>query len=247
MSGLPSQPARSRVDDRLGQLAGTYGLDEVAVRGLRSLLSILSEEERAPTSVREPAAAVDRHVADTLVALEIAAVHGARAVADLGAGAGVPGLVLAAAVPQADVALVESVGRKCAFMDRAIAAMGLGNARTVPLRAEEWREGLGTRDLVTARAVAPLSVLLEYAAPLLRPEGSFLAWKGARDAGEEADAAAAAADLGLEPVEVRSVQPFAGAEHRHLHLYLKVRSTPNRYPRRAGMARKRPIQASARA
>ena len=92
--------------------------------------------------------------------------------------------------------------------------------------------------------MAPLPVLVEYAAPLLAPGGALVAWKGRRDAGEERDGAAAAAATGLEVAEVRPVQPWDGAEHLHLHLYVKVASTPNRYPRRPGMASKRPLRAS---
>jgi 16S rRNA (guanine527-N7)-methyltransferase len=232
---------------RLDQLAQTYDLDSHQVASMRVLLELVERDETAPTTVRSADQAVDVHLADSLVALDLPAVRAATAIADLGAGAGFPGLPLAVALPHADVALVESVGRKCAFMDRAIDAMGVANARTVPLRAEEWQEGLGSQDLVTARAVAPLSVLAEYAAPLLRHDGVFLAWKGVRDPAEEADGRAAAEELGLDLVEVREVQPFAAADHRHLYLYLKVRPTPDRYPRRPGMARKRPIRASGRA
>ena len=229
---------------RLDALAVRFSLPAAATPSLAALLGLLATDETAPTTVRPPDEAVDVHVADSLVVLELPAVRAARRIADLGAGAGVPGLPLAAALPEARVALVESVGRKGAFIERAIASMALRNAEVVVRRAEEWREGLGTRDLVTARAVAPLSVLVEYAAPLLADGGTFVAWKGRRDAGEEADGAAAAAETGLEPAEVRAVAPWSGAEQRHLHLYLKVRSTPNRYPRRPGMARKRPIRAS---
>jgi 16S rRNA (guanine527-N7)-methyltransferase len=97
---------------------------------------------------------------------------------------------------------------------------------------------------VTARAVAPLDALAEYAAPLLREGGALVAWKGRRDPDEEAAGARAAGVVGLEIAEVRPVQPFAAAEHRHLHVYVKVRPTPDRFPRRPGMARKRPLGAS---
>jgi 16S rRNA (guanine527-N7)-methyltransferase len=66
-------------------------------------------------------------------------------------------------------------------------------------------------------------------------------WRGKRDADEEARAAVAAADLGLDLQDVRSVRPFPAAAHRHLHSYVKVAPTPQRFPRRAGMARKRPL------
>ena len=121
---------------------------------------------------------------------------------------------------------------------------GLTNVEIVHARAESWREGIGSRDLVTARAVAPLAVLVEYAAPLLALDGALVAWKGRREAEEERDGAAAAAATGLEVAEVRSVEPWIGAEHLHLHVYVKVASTPNRFPRRPGMASKRPLRAS---
>ena len=229
---------------RLEQLAGRYGLAPDAVTALERLLDLVAADPTAPTTLRDPSAAVDVHVADALVALELEPVRGAGRVADLGAGAGFPGLVLAAALPTAAVALVEANGRKCAFLERAAEAMGLGNVEIVNARAESWPEGIGRRDLVTARAVAPLAVLVEYAAPLLAPGGALVAWKGRRDGGEERDGAAAAAATGLELAEVRPVQPWIGAEHLHLHVYMKVASTPNRYPRRPGMASKRPLRAS---
>ena len=101
------------------------------------------------------------------MALELAEVRGATAIADLGAGAGFPGLPLAIALPGAQVRLVESNGRKCAFIAGAIEACELPNAMPVHARAESWPEGLGACDLVTARALAPLAVVAEYAAPLL--------------------------------------------------------------------------------
>jgi 16S rRNA (guanine527-N7)-methyltransferase len=73
---------------------------------------------------------------------------------------------------------------------------------------------------------------------LLRRGGVLVAWKGARDAAEEAPGAA---ELGLEPVEVRAVEPFPGARDRHLHVYFKSGPTPERFPRRTGVARKRPL------
>jgi 16S rRNA (guanine527-N7)-methyltransferase len=194
--------------------------------------------------VRDPATAVDAHVADALVALELAPVREARRIADLGSGAGFPGLVLAAALPSAEVALVEANRRKCDYLERAAGEMELVNTVVVPSRAESWQQGAGSRDLVTARAVAPLSVLVEYAAPLLAPGGALVAWKGRRDGGEEADGIAAAQATGLELAEIRPVQPWNGAENLHLHLYLKVGLTPNRFPRRPGIASKRPLRAS---
>lgn len=229
---------------RLEHLAERYELDPAAVPALGRLLALVGDDPAAPTAVRDPAVAVDAHIADALVALELAPVRSARRVADVGSGAGFPGLVLAAARPDAEVALVEANRRKCEFLARAAKEMELTNVEVVARRAESWPAGLRTRDLVTARAVAPLAVLVEYAAPLLVENGVLVAWKGQRDEREEADGAAAAAATALEPTEVRRVRPWSGAERLHLHLYLKVGSTPNRFPRRPGMASKRPLRAS---
>jgi 16S rRNA (guanine527-N7)-methyltransferase len=234
--------ARSR--RRLATLATRFNLPPDAVPALDALLELVASDPAAPTTITDPGTAVDSHVADALVGLELDAVRDARRVADLGSGAGFPGLVLAAGLPDARVWLVESSSKKCAFLERAAQAMGLTNVEVVPARAEEWEAGMGRCDLVTARALAPLSVLVEYAAPLLTDGGALVAWKGRRDIGEEADGDAAAEATGLGAATVVPVRPWDGAEHLHLQLYLKVGSTPNRYPRRAGMASKRPIRAS---
>jgi 16S rRNA (guanine527-N7)-methyltransferase len=165
----------------------------------------------------------------------------ARLIADVGSGAGFPGLALAAALPAAQVDLIESAARKAEVGERLARAAGLENARWVRSRVEEWAEGRGVHDAVTARAVASLAVLLEYAAPLLRIGGVLVAWKGARGSSEEEAAAAAAAQLGMSGATVLPVRPFEEARNRHLHVFAKVAPTPDRYPRRPGMASKRPL------
>jgi 16S rRNA (guanine527-N7)-methyltransferase len=234
------------VTGRLAELAREHGLSEEARGRLQALLELLAADPEAPTSVREAERAVDVHVADALTGLALEPVRTARVLADIGAGAGVPGLVLAAARPELRVIEVESLGRKCAFLRRAIAAMGLRNAEVACVRAEQWPEGVGRCDVVTARAVAPLNTLVEYAAPLLRPAGALVAWKGAVSDEEAADGEAAAALLGLAPAEVVRVEPFVGAEQHRLSFYRWVGSVPKGFPRRPGTARKRPIRASTR-
>jgi 16S rRNA (guanine527-N7)-methyltransferase len=188
------------------------------------------------------------HVADSLTGLEVEDLARARRIADVGAGAGFPGLVLAIALPSARVDLIESAGRKAAVIDRLIQAARVANARSVVARAEDWGRlpdalggGREAYDAVTARAVAALPVLVEYAAPLLRLSGVFVAWKGARDPGEEGLGRAAADAVGLTLEDVLRVEPFPDARDRHLHVYRKVAPTPERFPRRAGMAVKRPL------
>ncbi len=185
---------------------------------------------------------LDDHLADSLVALELGGVawHEAE-IADLGAGAGFPGLPLAIALPGSDVSLVESNARKCQFLNRAAELCRLDNVEVVRERAELWRAGLQRCDVVVARALASLPVVAEYAAPLLRVGGTLVAWRGRRDRADELAAAHACGQLGLQPRAVIAVSPYPAAEHRHLHVFDKVADTPARFPRRPGVARKHPL------
>ena len=227
----------------LGALAERFELSDAAAAQLRELHRLLVEDALAPTAVRDPRKVIDDHLADSLVALELEPVRSARSLADLGSGAGVPGLPLAIALPGAQVTLVESATRKCAFLERAIERCGVANARVVHARAESWPEGLVSVDVVTARALAPLEVVVEYAAPLLVIGGTLVAWRGRRDGEAEATGARAAAELGLKPEEIIPVRPYPAAQSRHLHLMSKVTPTPSGFPRRPGMALKRPLGA----
>lgn len=225
----------------IGRLAARYGLGEPAVGQLEALVDCVTGDPEAPTSVTDRAGVLRDHLADSLVALELPAVQGATVIADLGSGAGFPGLALAIALPQSTVRLIESNGRKCAFIAQAAETCGLANAEAVNARAEAWPEGLGSCDLITARALAPLAVVAEYAAPLLRMGGTLVAWRGRRDPDDEAAAQRAAGQLGLAIGPPLRVEPYPGALHRHLHPMVKVADTPDRFPRRPGMARKRPL------
>jgi 16S rRNA (guanine527-N7)-methyltransferase len=227
--------------DVLDALARRFALDARQREQLALLLGALSEDAQAPTSVRAPAEAVDVHIADSLIALELSEVISAERLADLGAGAGFPGLPLAIARPGAEVSLIESQSRKCRFLEHVVELAGVTNARVVRARAEGWAEGAGVQDVVLARALAPQPVVLEYAAPLLKLGGTLVDWRGRRDEAEEASALGAAEELGLECVRIVRVEPFKGARDHHLHLYRKVMYTPDRFPRRPGMARKRPL------
>lgn len=216
-------------------------LTPAAEASLRKVLELLAEERASVSSVvHERAWKV--HVEDSLTGLEVPALREAGRIADVGAGAGFPGLVLAAALPEAQVDLIESVGRKCEFMEGAIAAAGFANATVRNLRSEDWAGGEGREayDAVTARAVARLSTLAELASPLLKPNGVLVAWKGKRDEEEEQQLQRAAVALAMSPVGILDVGHRAGSEHRHLHLIEKTGATPQGLPRRPGIAKKRP-------
>jgi 16S rRNA (guanine527-N7)-methyltransferase len=233
--------ANERTRAALDRLAIRFGLNERQREQLAMVLAVLGANEQAPTAVRTAERAVDVHLADSLAALELDATAAARRIADLGSGAGFPGLVLAVALPGAEVRLLESRRRSCEYLEDVCARAQIANARVVRARVEEWHDGSSGHDLVVARALGPQPVALEYAAPLLRVGGRLVDWRGRRDSQEEARSMTAAEELGLELAEVRHVVPFEGAREHHLHVYLKVRDTPARFPRRPGIARKRPL------
>jgi 16S rRNA (guanine527-N7)-methyltransferase len=216
---------------RVRELAARYSIDP---EPLEALLAALAEEIDPPTTVADP---VDGHLADSLSALPF--IGSPDQIVDIGSGAGFPGLAVAAALPSSHVTLIESQRRHAEVATRLRDAAGLRNVDIVNERVESV--SLREASVVTARAVAPLAVLVEYAAPLLAAGGRLVAWKGARDADEERAGREAAAIVGLSLDRVEHVTPFAGAHSRHLHLYVKTSSTPDRFPRRPGMARKRPL------
>lgn len=217
-------------------------LDEAQRATITRVLELLAIEQASVSSVTDPDRAWRVHVADSLTGLEFEPLRKAPRIADIGSGAGFPGLVLAVALPKAQVDLIESVGRKCDFIQRAIDAAGIANARVINARSEDLAaaDGRESYAAVTARAVGRLSTLAELASPLLEDGGVLVAWKGKRDLEEETQLESASSALAMSPEEIRHVGPFAGSEHRHLHLIRKSGPTPPNLPRRSGIAKKRP-------
>lgn len=202
------------------------------------VLAMLDEPQNL-SSVRDVDVAVWVHVVDSLSGLLVPQVDHAPGLVDLGSGGGFPGLALAAMLPDVPVTLVESEGRKADWLRRASAPFP--NVRVVADRSETL--ALAEREehpLVTARAVGALPVVMELAAPLLRDDGWLVAWRGRRDADEAGAVEAAASELGLQGTPDIDVTPIPGVS-RHFSVWRKVADTPSKYPRRPGMAAKRPI------
>jgi len=208
---------------------------------LETVLRLLREDPASLSSITDERA-WQVHVTDSLTGLEVPDLRSARRVADIGAGAGFPGLVLAVALPNTEVDLIESIARKCNFIAHAAEAAGIANAAVLNARSEEVATEAGREayDAVTARAVGRLSTLAELASPLLRAGGVFVAWKGKSDPDEESELARATESLAMRPEDVLDVGDRAGSRHRHLHVMRKTGPTPDDLPRRPGMAKKRP-------
>ena len=184
------------------------------------------------TAVRDPAEARRVHVDDAFAA---AALVRAGPVVDVGSGGGSPGIPLAAARPEFHVDLLEAQRRKCSFL--ASAAVEFPNVAVVCARAEEHGRGDGREAYGTAvaQALAPPPVALEWCLPLVRVGGRVILLVGEVDRGR---AAAAAETVGGGAPETVAL---AGSSRRSLLLVAKIRPTPDRFPRRPGVARKRPL------
>jgi len=215
-------------------------LDPAAAGALVALLDRLALEPQNLTAIEGLEDGLDRHLADSLAALALPEVARAPALVDIGSGAGFPGLALAHARPDLAVTLIESERRKADWLRRASA--GLPNVRVVADRSEHLaREERERHPLAVARALGPLPVALELAAPLVAPGGFVALWRGAIGGrAEEDDARAAARELGLTPRPPVPTRPFPGAR-RTVQLFEKTAPTPARYPRRPGRAAKRPL------
>jgi 16S rRNA (guanine527-N7)-methyltransferase len=219
----------------------TAVLDPGGREALGRVLELLAEERASVSSVVDDRA-WKVHVADSLTGLEVVELSTAQRIADVGAGAGFPGLALAVALANAQVDLIESIGRKCAFMRQAIDVAKIPNATVLNTRSEDWAaaDGREAYEAVTARAVGRLSTLAELASPLLKPNGLLIAWKGKRGEEDEDQLARASESLAMRPEQILEVGNRAGSQHRHLHVVRKVGPTPSDLPRRPGIAKKRP-------
>src|SRR5690606_35461248 len=189
------------------------GLDRAHAPALLAYLSLLARLNKAYnlTAMRDPREMVSRHLLDSLAmhaSLDAIAEAGGS-LADLGTGAGLPGIPLAIVKPGLQVSLVESNGKKARFMREALRTLGLGNARVVESRIETF-DAPGMFDAVTARALATLPLILELGGHLLKPGGLLLAMKGVVP---EAEIAALPAGWRVRDVRPLTVPGLAAERH----------------------------------
>ena len=233
--------ANHRAADLIIERSGLMGV-EVPVdtaMALAALLVAMAAEPQNLSSVTDLDQAVSVHVVDSLSGLLVPEIATARGIVDIGSGGGFPGLVLAVALPEIPVTLVESERRKADWLVRASARFP--NVRVVADRSETLaRAERGAFPVATARALGPLPVVLESAAPLVEHGGAVVAWRGRRESDAVATADRAGAMVGLARLSDIDVTPIPGVS-RHFSVWHKVGVTPETYPRRPGMAAKRPL------
>lgn len=243
---LPEPPTFAALfDAALAPAAEAVGVPLVAATRARCARFAALVRERNETlnltRIVAPEAMAVKHFADALSLLPVigALPRGAR-VADVGTGAGFPGVPLKLARPDLELVLIDSLAKRLAFLDDAREALGLTETVLVHARAEDAGRDPALRDtcdLVVARAVASLPTLLEWCTPLVRPGGKFVAMKG-----PEVEAAGdAPRALGLRLREARSLTLPGDGGERTLLVYEKLRPTPARFPRRPAEIKASPL------
>jgi 16S rRNA (guanine527-N7)-methyltransferase len=200
---------------------------------LRAYCRLLAAAPVSVTSVRDPERLWSVHVADALTALPLLERLAPGRVIDVGSGGGSPGLPIAIATGRR-VTLLEATGSKCAFLRHAVVALS-APGDVLHLRSEDHARGDGrdAYDLALARALAAPPVAAELCLPLVRPGGHAVLWTADTDIEAVADAARQVAGGVVETVPV--------GENRRLVVLAKTAATPGRFPRRPGMASKRPL------
>ena len=220
-----------------------------AKTSLVAYAGLLSQYERANViGTKDFGEILRRHVLDSLSCLLFTPLKNARKVGDIGSGGGLPGIPLAVALPDAEVTLFESTGRKAEFLRYAVKELGLANVRVVNARIEESArddDHRGKYGVCTARAWARLSVVSEYSLPLLRRGAHVVAMKGRVDADEWTEGGRALKTLGgrvSEEIQVHYLPDVEQGERR-LVLLEKTEETPEVYPRRTGTPARNPLGA----
>lgn len=188
---------------------------------------------------------VATHVLDSLSCLAAGVFENGMRVVDIGSGAGLPGIPIAIAMPELQLTLLEGSAKRCGFLGEAVKETGIAHARVVCERAEAFGRDANERksfDIAVGRAVAPLPALAEYALPLVKAGGWFIAQRGKHAAEEAREAEYAVTELGGVIYETRPVNVPRLEAARFLVMIRKVRETPERYPRRIGVPLKRPLK-----
>ncbi len=228
------------MDSYRAQIDGTYR------EKFRAFYEILTEfnQKYNLTSIKEEPAVYEKHFLDSVAGEYLFPAN--ASVVEIGSGAGFPSLPLKIIRPDLRFTLVESVGKKCAFLRAAVERLGITDVSILNGRAEDFAKDGQYRekfDCCTARAVAEMRILAEYCLPFVRVGGKMIAYKG--DAAEEiARAENALGQLGakLSGVAEYKLYGYTGEESvRTLAVACKERATPAKYPRGNGMERKKPL------
>ena len=231
------------ITERAALIGLDIGADQAAAFEKYHEMLLTANEKMNLTRVSDDISeAADRNYLDSIAPARLDIIKDARTIADIGSGAGLPGIPLAI-VTGARVTMIDALAKRVEFLKSVIEELGL-DAEALHIRAEEAgrkSELRGTFDVVTARAVSGLNTLCEYALPLLRVGGHFVAYKGPKWPEELEQAKTAISALAGEFVSAEPME-IPGRDWAHAALIIrKTAGTHEKYPRRAGMPEKKPL------
>lgn len=197
------------------------------------------------TAITDAPSVYLKHFYDSITAAFYTDLTGNKSICDVGAGAGFPSIPLKICFPDLAVTIVDSLNKRITFLTELAEALELNNVNFIHSRAEDFGQNTKYReqfDIVTARAVARLSVLSELCLPLVKEGGIFISMKGAAAEEELQDAIKAINILGAELVEKFSFNLPMEESERNIFILNKVKKTPKKYPRKPGIPNKTPIK-----
>ena len=200
---------------------------------------VVENEKINLTAITEISEIYEKHFYDCLLISNV--IKDYQSICDVGSGAGFPGVVLAIANPQCHFTLIEPLNKRCQFLFRLVEKLGLTNVDVVNIRAEEAKQYRESFDVVTARAVANLSMLSELCAPLVKVDGLFIAMKGNKGKEELEISKQALGQLGLKLIEIKEEHLVSEFDTRLNMVLKKVKQTPLQFPRKFASIKKKPL------
>ncbi|CAM3198262.1 16S rRNA (guanine(527)-N(7))-methyltransferase RsmG [Filibacter tadaridae] len=221
-------------------------LDNKQITQFNHYFKLLVEwnEKMNLTAITDAPSVYLKHFYDSITAAFYSDWSGPKSICDVGAGAGFPSIPLKICYPELNVTIVDSLNKRIGFLRQLVEEIQLENVHFVHARAEDFGQDQKYRekfDIVTARAVARLSVLAELCVPLVKVNGLFISMKGAAADNEMADAKKAISILGATIKEEYSfILPVENSE-RNIFVFEKLKNTPKKYPRKPGVPNKSPI------
>lgn len=197
------------------------------------------------TAITEFEDVMKKHFVDSLSIVKAYEIDREISVIDVGTGAGFPGLALKIAFPQIQITLLDSLNKRIQFLDTVIEKLGLFHVKTIHGRAEDFAKPDKLREQFTvcvSRAVANLSTLSEYCLPFVHVGGHFISYKSEKSAEETEAAHKAISVLGGKITRQVDFKLPDSDIYRNLYIIEKVKQTPGKYPRKAGLPGKEPIK-----
>ena len=191
------------------------------------------------TGITDEEGVYEKHYYDSLLSIKDINYHGRFA--DVGSGAGFPGMVLKIAYPELEVVLIEPLNKRCKFLMEVVNKLGLEKIEIVNARSEDYaKENRESFDFVSARAVSNLNVLSELCVPLVKVGGEFVILRGADGIEEIENARKALKELGAEEKFIHSYNLLDGST-RIISSFVKTTKTKKTYPRNYGNIKKKPL------